>query len=796
MSLEEIAETLAVSVNTVKTHVRAVYAKVGARTRRDRRRARLGPRGVPVPLRLILDDVHELVEPGPIRALAALVRERPPTLRLVLAGRADPPLPLARLRLAGQVRDLRARDLAFSRSEAGALLDAAGVPLTAEQLGLLVERTAGWPAGVRLAALSLREAPDADAFLADLVGNSRATSDYLVGEILSRLPDSTCDLLRAVSICDQLPAGLAVALAERADAGEVLAGLEDETSLVLSSGQGRAWYRIHPLLRAHLRLDLRRRHPEAVGALHGRAANWFATRGHQVPALLHAQLAADPGQVATLVRQHAVGLVVAGEHTAVQEALRFLADHGRDDAGLALLAALAAIETGAPANVEAQLTRAVAYWPSAPDPGLVALLRTVRLRAAAVVGDLDRIRLAAAELDAADPDGAEPGPAVDLAPLAQLEIAFAHLVAGRPDDARTLAETVLADARRAGHGYLAVRASCTLAMIAGSVGDHRGMATLAERADDEIANGGWGATGTAALVSFLRAYAAWLDASPLRCLELLGPARTPGPDADALAPLRHALRGAALTDLGRAPEALPELRLALTAMGAGPVLPQLGGVAALIVHGAATTLERRAIAGEARRTARDAGTMPNEVLLMDARRAVRRWGEGPAAVAALRPVLDGTEAPLVPWTTVEAHVVACGVALEDGRRHHARRELDRALNAAAAMAAPRPLLDATPAVLDLLARQIGSFGPGDAVGAPVLDLHGERRRAGGAALTARERQILGLLATPASLDDIAADLAVAPSTVKTHVRAIYTKLGVGSRRDAVSAARRRAAAAV
>src|SRR6185436_14724412 len=148
-----------------------------------------------------------------------------------------------------------------------------------------------------------------------------AISDYLVGEILALLSPDVCALLRAVSVCDPLTAGLAAAVSARADAGEVLAALEQETSLVLSSGEGRIWYRVHPLLRAHLRAELQRRHPELIDRLHGRAADWFAQHDQPVAALMHARHAGDVTRVTALIERHAVGLVALGEHGAVRDAL-------------------------------------------------------------------------------------------------------------------------------------------------------------------------------------------------------------------------------------------------------------------------------------------------------------------------------------------------------------------------------------------------------------------------------------------------------------------------------------------
>jgi hypothetical protein len=196
----------------------------------------------PSAVRLMLDDVHELTAPEPLHGLRALVRNQPPGLQVVLAGRSDPPLPLGRMRLGGRLCEIRAADLRFSLAEADAMFAAARIPVRADQLRRLVAQTEGWAAGLRLAALSMRGIADPDGFLADFVANSRAVSDYLVSEILERLPAADRELLGAVSVCDRLSAPLAAALSGRPDAGEVLDALEHETSLVISVGDGRVWY--------------------------------------------------------------------------------------------------------------------------------------------------------------------------------------------------------------------------------------------------------------------------------------------------------------------------------------------------------------------------------------------------------------------------------------------------------------------------------------------------------------------------------------------------------------------------
>ena len=161
---------------------------------------------VPGPLVVVFDDLQELTHPDPLAGLTTLLDNRPPGLRLVLASRSDPPLRLGRLRLTGELRELRAPALAFTSEEAAAVLARADVHVTPEQHELLHTQTAGWPAALRLASISLREAADPAAFLSDLTGNGQAISDYLVGEILSSLPDEVVEVLFAVSVCDAVTA--------------------------------------------------------------------------------------------------------------------------------------------------------------------------------------------------------------------------------------------------------------------------------------------------------------------------------------------------------------------------------------------------------------------------------------------------------------------------------------------------------------------------------------------------------------------------------------------------------------
>jgi LuxR family maltose regulon positive regulatory protein len=740
---------------------------------------------VPGPVWLVLDDVHELTAPAPLHGLAALVRDRPPGLRLVLSGRTDPVLPLSRMRLAGELCEIRAEHLRFSVPEAVEMLGAAQIPVRPDQVRLLVEQTEGWAAGLRLAALSLRDAGDPDRFLTDLVGNGRAVSDYLVSEILSRLPADSRALLGAVSICGQLSAPLAAALSDRPDAGEVLDFLERETGLVLSMGEGRIWYRMHPLLRSHLRADLQRQRPDLVVRLHGRAADWFDAAGQPQVALAYARRGGAPDRVVRLLRRHATTLIADGEHESVRAALAWLGAPFRGDPWLALVAALVATEGGALAEADGHLARSAVAWPSDPAPELVALRELARSRRIVVTGHPDAVT------GEYGPEGAEE---LGLGPMAMLHRAIGCLGQGRRDDARDIVESALADARQQQHGYLAALGLALLAVIAGGEGDYRRMTELAEAADAEPGNPAWRSTIGGAWSSAARAFGALLRAEPGQCLELTAEdteADRPVPShSDGLFVLRTALCGAALFDLGRSGEGMDRLREALFA-GAdrgGPA--EVTATVAVLGHHAATSLGRGDLARMMLARAEAGLGAAGEVLLLRGRQRAQ-LGRHHAAVDALTPLLDGSASPVLPWTLVEARVLECRLALCLDRRPQARRALEQAIELSMEMDVLRPLASGPPEVIDLLTRHLGSFGSAEPTAMRVLTA----RRALGAesrpvSLTERERAVLSLLPTQRSFEEIAADLTVSHSTVKTHVRAIYGKFGVSSRRDAVATAHR------
>ncbi len=231
------------------------------------------------PVVLVLDNLHLVTEPRTLNELTRLLRNARPHLSLVVASRIDPVLPLHRYRLAGELTEIRASELAFSVDEASLLMKQHGIVLPADSLAFLTDRTDGWVAALRLAAISMTTHPDPAQFVKDVAAEDSAVAGYLVEEVLNTLPASMRSFLLRTSILDQVNAGLASELASDEPATD-LPSLAQATALIQPLGGG--WYRYHPLLAEVLRLKLRRECPDVEPGLHRRAARWL--RRNRTPA--------------------------------------------------------------------------------------------------------------------------------------------------------------------------------------------------------------------------------------------------------------------------------------------------------------------------------------------------------------------------------------------------------------------------------------------------------------------------------------------------------------------------------
>jgi LuxR family maltose regulon positive regulatory protein len=733
---------------------------------------------LPVRVRLVLDDAHHLRSRDALHGLNLLLRHRLSTVRLVLASRFDPTLPVARLRLEERLCELRTAQLCFSPEETAALADRCGLHLTARQTAVLHSRTDGWVAGIRLAALPLRGHPSPDLFLAAFSGDERPVADYLAGEVFAHISDEESDVLRRTSISDPIPTPLATELSGRADAADVLSALERSTGLVVASGAHRTEFRIQELIRTYLTADLYRHGPAAAAQLHGQAAAWWAAQSRPVEALRHAAQAGDRALLRTLLHRWAAELVARGEHTELLRALGVAEGEATStDAWLPLVSAQIHLANGDHRAARADVDRAAGMDDGHDD------------------GDLDHFRTATSRLAGVAIPARERVTEPEDAALAALTFAgrgaarlFPAGAHGSTDTAAVLGdlEAALALARDQHFGLLEVQCLCLIGTASLIGGDHGRAAAAADAAVAAATVHGWHDSPWTAAAHAALAHACLARAAPARALQssIDGLRIAPAEQEPVVRFALRSARGGALFDIGDRPAGLLELQQAHAELGGTTVPSPIAAASALLEHRAALLLGSPAAASTATSRLAARGDADGELTLM------RAWSEAAAgspeaASATVAPLLDGTLQPSLPSTLVEAWLVEVWAALRSSDRPAARQALQAALVCAEPMDALRPFALAGHGVRVLLVDQLG--GARDPVAFAFRCLAARRRVSEPATpeLSAREQDVLAQLISLSNLGEIADELAVSVNTVKSHVRAIYGKLGVNTRRTAV-----------
>jgi LuxR family maltose regulon positive regulatory protein len=733
------------------------------------------------PVRLVLDDLQELTAPRPLRELARLVARRPAGLRLVLSSRVDPPLALPRLRLEGRLHEIRAEQLRFDVTDTVTLLQSAGLDLDPVEVALLHARTDGWVAALRLAALAVRRSEDPAAFLLQFSGDERSIADYLTGEILSGLADDAQDFLRAVSVCSALPTALAIALSDRQDAGRLLDQMGRETALVERVGPGE--HRVHALLRSYLRANLHRHRPALHQRLQTVAACWWAERGEHVHALRHAERAGDEKQLVQLLRS-AVPLLTSADLTPLRRALTAVGPRARAaDPWLALVSAIAHLEERAFPAAAVDLEHARATWPETPDRELEVLRSTAELLAPGIP----------AHDVAAPPESGDGSPDVrpELTALLHLSRAAAELYPdGHGDLDGALAELAECSILATRHdlGRVEVQSSTLAAAVAALRRDHRAMVAAAGKAAAAALRHNLHPSRWSACATGMLAYADLLQGDPAgartRAETTLA---APDPITPEAAYAVRAVHGAALVDEGERDRGAAEMRAARRELGGAPAPRVLCAALGAIEHRTALLQGNTPAAAEIQHWLESRIGRTAEVLLLQA------WtdmvtGRHEVARAVVDPVRACAVPVLLPHTLLEIHLLGVEAALESGDDDEARGALDAALAAADAIGIVRPFALAGPRTRKLLA---DSDRP---TGSPEL----EARLATlavcaepAAVLSERELVVLALLPSLRGAGEIASELTVSVNTVKSHIRSIYAKLGVSTRREAVQRASER-----
>jgi len=275
---------------------------------------------------LVLDDYHVVEAPPIHRALTFLLDHLPPQMHLIIATRADPPLPLARLRARGQLTELRADELRFQVAEAKAFLEVMGLHLAPSDVATLQGRTEGWIAGLQLAALSLQGRVDVSTFLPAFSGSHRFVLDYLSEEVLSRQSAGVQAFLLQTSILERLSGSLCDEVTGGAEGQAMLEALERANLFVASLDDERTWYRYHHLFADMLRSRLQRSEPQLLPELHRRASSWYERHDLLIEAVHHALLASDVERTVRLIEENTHALALRGQVQTVLNWLHALPD--------------------------------------------------------------------------------------------------------------------------------------------------------------------------------------------------------------------------------------------------------------------------------------------------------------------------------------------------------------------------------------------------------------------------------------------------------------------------------------
>jgi LuxR family transcriptional regulator, maltose regulon positive regulatory protein len=752
---------------------------------------------------LVVDDLHELNSPEALAQLTRLLTSLPPNVHAILTTRHDVRLRLHRLRLAGELAEIRAADLRFSERETRELLDASGIALSAAGAALLHQRTEGWAAGLRLAVLSLAGHPDPERFVAEFSGSDRTVAEYLLAEMLDRQPPGVQDLLLRTSLLDRVNGELADLLTGRQGSEQILLDLEDVNAFVASLDPGRTWFRYHHLFADLLRLELRRAMPGEVPELHRRAADWLTRHGQVVDAIRHTQAAGDWPEAARLLADHAFSLMLDGQAQTMQALLQaFL--QGEDHPELALVRATVDLLRGRLDQAAAHLAVAETHAETAP-PGrqrrlqvaVAALNLSLAGRRGNFASVVEQARFLASPLTGPSNEDIALGSDLRAVALMNLGIAEAWSL-GRPDalDAERHLREGAVLAREIGRPYLEV--ACLAQLGFTSLVLHS-FASTQQRCREAIALAeryGWGTEPVIAPALQMLAVTMMLlgefDEGERWLRRTRQALQTDtGPD---IRLLLHQTAGMLHAGRGRHREALQEFaaaeHLASQLAGSQALASQVTGwLLATQTRAGLTGQARAALAAMADERA-DAGEIRNAravICLAD--------GDPAGALAAVADVLDGT-APVIGYiTVVEAHLLA-GVA---HRQLGDQRAASQAAECALALAEPDRLIlpfaiTGARELLEALPRHETAHA---ALLADILDvLHGASRSAKEPSslppaeeLSPAELRVLRYLPTNLSRPEIAAQLSVSVTTVSTHLRSIYAKLGVRDRSSAVQRAR-------
>ena len=761
---------------------------------------------------LVIDDLHELEAAGVQPHLHRLLTELPAHVHAVLGTRRDLRLRLHQLRLAGELAEIRAADLRFSEAETRELLTTSGVILSDGAVATLHQRTEGWAAGIRLAAISLAEHPDPERFVTEFSGSNRTVGDYLMGEMLERQPAQVQRLLLHTSLLERVNGELADVMTgcsgseSESESEKILLDLEEANAFVMSVDPERTWFRYHQLFGELLRLELRRTAPAEVRKLHRLAAHWFASHGEPIDAIRHMQAAGDWMDAARLLADHSFSLILDGHSETINTLLSaFPRGALSDDAELALAHALQDVVHGRLDEAAARLELAEQHVSTVPPnrqyrlniaiASLKLELATRRGHFANVIEQVNLYQpLSTTPIHARSNEDVALGS--DLRAFALMALGIVETWTLRLADAERHLLEGSALAREIGRPYL--QATC-LARL-GFASKQHAFAIARQRCEEAIAfaeHHGWAndrviapamATlgGTLIWTGEFGAAEGWLA----RATNLSHVDPEPGTRL-----LVHLAKGMLHVSRNRLDAALHEFSAAeqMQALMIGE-----HALSGQVTGWTIATRARLGMVDEARASL--AKLSPEQASSGEVHNAagVIHLVEGNpgAALDTIDDVLKGHAPVIHDFTLVESHLLAAQAHTELGDHRAANNSVERAL----ALAEPDRLI--FPFVmtgsLDLLHALRHYETAHAALLVDILDVmrgSGVRSSERPTApplqeLTEMELRVLRFLPTNLSRSDIARELYLSVNTVNTHVRNIYAKLDARDRSTAVERARR------
>jgi LuxR family maltose regulon positive regulatory protein len=746
-----------------------------------RRLAVAGP-----PVTLVLNGVPH-VETGDLLAgIERLVDDGGPRLRLVLGCRRDPDLPLYRWRIQDRLTQVGCGPLSLTLQETGLLVAAHGIELGEAAVAELHGLVEGWPAAVRLAAVSMQLHPEPESVLPTLAQHDRLLREYVTREVLGPVDHDLRSVLVRISVLDRMTPELLEALTGRGDAHDLLRTLERANLVVAQTGGAMPWYRFHPLLRPLLYDELRQRQPELLPMLHARASVYFE---HAAPAdaIRHALAARNWERAATLAEDRWASLLPGSRQRTLQAMVPMPPPEAQQNPWLALAFAADRLDAADPQGALAFLHVAQQAWPDDGSAAVMAAFRIAHAYQSDELVDPDDLVAPPEPIGSAEPAGEH------ARTLAALAAGSARLFDGEIEAAEPLLLRSLEQAEQRGMTQTQITALRQLAVLNMVRATLTGAEQYANRTLDLAYRHLIGRSADTFWAELVLAEVCYqqdrIAAAAYHLDRALGAGSLAETTPAGVVAMVRARIGATTGPPRAALARLAEARRQLT------VVAPLPALARSVVLAEA---QLRLVCGEVRTAYRLLeeysldNPLPAWAAVIRARLHLIE-GRSAAAASALQPFLD-TPQPSRLWQ-VEANLLHAQASAAMAERVDAERCLDRALTIAENEGIRRPFIEMGATACVLLTNYVPADSPHRNLAERIAsDLSVPATAAVRPAslnepLTSRELTVLRYLQSMMSTAEIAEVLYLSVNTVKTHLKSIYRKLGTGRRRDAVERAR-------